>query len=127
MGGTLEQARIENRLPETRITASRFRNPIGKYILRRNARCISCGLCAKLCPYGVHRRFKSFSQALRPLDYKCIGPNCRANDFYCVDNCPQKALVVKSNPILETIGDYRWSSEMILGHWYMAKPAPYLM
>jgi hypothetical protein len=25
------------------------------------------------------------------------------------------------NPILETIGDYRWSAEMIIGHWYMAE------
>ena len=25
------------------------------------------------------------------------------------------------NPILETIGDYRWTAEMILAHWYMAE------
>jgi glutamate synthase domain-containing protein 2/ferredoxin len=108
-------------LPETKETPSRFRNPIGKYIVKRNSRCVSCGLCSRLCPYGVHIRYENFSQPLRPLDYKCIGPKCKANDFNCVKNCPRKALSVKLNPILETIGDYRWSSEMILSHWYMAE------
>jgi glutamate synthase domain-containing protein 2/ferredoxin len=107
--------------PETKVTLSRYRNPIGKYIVKRNANCISCGLCAKLCPYGVHLRYENYSQPVRPLDYKCIGTKCQTNDFYCVQNCPQKALSMSLNPILETIGDYRWTAEMILAHWYMAE------
>jgi len=109
------------KLPEIKLMPSRFRNPIGKYVVRRNSRCISCGLCAKLCPYGVHLRYENYTQPVRPLDYKCIGPACEVNDFYCVRNCPQKALTIGLNPILETFGDYRWSAEMILGHWYMAE------
>ncbi len=108
-------------LPEIIRTPSRYRNPIGKYIVKRNSRCNSCGLCAELCPYGVHRRYDNYSQPVRPLDYLCIGPECAANEYYCVKNCPQKALSVQINPILETIGDYRWTAEMILGHWYMAE------
>jgi hypothetical protein len=38
-----------------------------------------------------------------------------------VKNCPQQALSVGLNPLLETLGDYRWSADMILGHWYMAE------
>jgi ferredoxin len=108
-------------LPQTGRTPSRYRNPIGKYIVKRNSRCISCGLCANLCPYGVHLRYENYSQPVRPLDYKCIGTKCEANEFNCVKNCPQKALAVALNPILETIGDYRWTAEMILAHWYMAE------
>ncbi|MDD5703921.1 MAG: glutamate synthase-related protein, partial [Dehalococcoidales bacterium] len=44
-----------------------------------------------------------------------------ANEYFCVKNCPQHALSVKLNPILETLGDYRWPAEMILAHWYMAE------
>jgi len=121
MQNTIEKTQTGDRLPETKHTPSRFRNPIGKYIVRRNSRCASCGLCAQLCPYGVHVRFKDFSHAPRPRDYKCIGDKCREKEFYCVRRCPQKALTMKLNPILETLGDYRWSSEMILGHWYMAE------
>ena len=115
-------------LPEIVNTRSRYRNPIGKYIVKRNSKCISCGLCAKLCPYGVHLRYENYSQPVRPLDYKCIGPKCEENDFFCVKNCPQKALSVGLNPISETIGDYRWSFEMILGTWYMAETGnlPYM-
>ena len=112
---------LKQELPKIVPTPSRYRNPIGKYIVKRNANCISCGLCAKLCPYGVHLRYENYRQPIRPLDYKCIGTWCAGNDFYCVKNCPQKALSVGVNPILETIGDYRWTAEMILGHWYMAE------
>jgi len=110
-----------SRLPQTMITPSRYRNPIGKYVVRRNSSCISCGLCADLCPYGVHLRYENYSEPIRPLDYRCIGYQCEANDFFCVKRCPQHALTLRLNPIMETIGDYRWSSEMILAHWYMAE------
>jgi glutamate synthase domain-containing protein 2/ferredoxin len=108
-------------LPEIVVTPSRYRNPIGKYIVKRNSRCVSCGLCARQCPYGVHVKPAGYTKMARPLDYKCLGFNCEAHEFYCVRNCPQKALSMGLNPILETIGDYRWTAEMLLGHWYMAE------
>jgi len=116
------------KLPEVKVTKSRYRNPIGKYIVKRNSDCISCGLCAKLCPYGVHLRYENYTQPVRPLDYKCIGTKCEENDYYCAKNCPQNALSVQENPILETIGDYRWTAEMIIGHWHMAETGevPYI-
>jgi len=115
-------------LPETKETPSRFRNPIGKYVVRRNSNCINCGLCAKLCPHGVHLRYEEFDQPVRPRDYRCIGNKCAENDYYCVKNCPQKALSVRPNPLMETMGDYRWPAEMLVGNWYMAETgnAPYV-
>src|SRR5210317_5875 len=107
-------------LPETKKFPSRFRNTIGKVIIRRNSRCTSCGLCAKLCPYGVHPRYDNYSKPLRPKSHKCIGFACKKNDFYCIDRCPEKALTLRENPIIETLGDYRWTSEMIIAHWEMA-------
>ncbi|MDP2719895.1 MAG: glutamate synthase-related protein [Dehalococcoidia bacterium] len=108
-------------LPLTVETPSHYRNPIGKYVVKRNSNCISCGLCAELCPYGVHPRYENFSQPLRPLDYRCIGFKCTGNDFYCVKNCPRQALSMGLNPLLKSLGDYRWPGEMIIGHWYMAE------
>jgi glutamate synthase domain-containing protein 2/ferredoxin len=122
MKNVKEKARNrESPLPAVKPAPSRFRNPIGKYVVRRNSNCISCGLCSRLCPYGVHPRYENFTQPLRPLAYRCIGLKCQANGFFCVANCPQKALSVSLNPALEVLGDYRWSAEMILAHWYMAE------
>jgi len=109
------------KLPEIVRAPSRFRNPIGKYTLRRSIRCISCGLCAQLCPYGVHSRYDNYARPIRPKDHRCIGFACQQNDFYCINRCPQHALTLRINPILETLGDYRWTAEMLIGHWEMAE------
>jgi glutamate synthase domain-containing protein 2/ferredoxin len=111
----------KTKLPEAIPTPSRFRNPIGKYVIRRNANCTNCGLCAELCPYGVHPRYGAFNRPVRPKEEKCIGFACRDNDYFCVDRCPQNALTLRLNPLLETMGDYRWPAEMLIAHWEMAE------
>ena len=113
--------KLRTRLPEIVQTPSRFRNQIGKYIIKRNSRCISCGLCAELCPYGVHLRYDGYSKPLHPEDEKCIGFACQENNFFCVTRCPEQALTLRLNPILETMGDYRWTAEMLIANWQMAK------
>ncbi len=109
------------KLPEAVETPSRFRNTIGKYTIKRNSNCIGCGLCAELCPYGVHKKPINYSRPFRPVEHKCIGFKCKENDFYCIDRCPAKALTLRLNPIMETIGDYRWPAEMMLAHFAMAE------
>ncbi len=109
------------KLPETIEAPSRFRNTIGKYVVKRNSKCISCGLCAELCPYGVHPRYENYTKPMRPKDHKCIGFKCKDNDFFCIDRCPEQALTLRLNPVLDTLGDYRWPDEMLIAHWEMAE------
>ncbi len=109
------------KFPEIVETPSRFRNTIGKYVVRRNSKCVACGLCAELCPNGVHIKFKNYSKSNRPVSHNCIGTKCKQNDYHCVTRCPMEALSVSSNPLMETLGDYRWTSEMLLGHFAMAE------
>lgn len=117
----MKPARLKSVLPQAVSTPSRYRNPIGKYIIKRSADCIECGLCARLCPYGVHPHYDVYSGTLRPHMERCIGFDCSNNDFYCIERCPQKALSMRPNPLIKTLGDYRWPAEMLLAHWAMAE------
>jgi glutamate synthase domain-containing protein 2/NAD-dependent dihydropyrimidine dehydrogenase PreA subunit len=117
----MKAKRKNQKLPEVKSAPSRFRNTIGKYTLKRSSACIACGLCAELCPYGVHPRYENFSKTLRPVEHNCIGFECKKNDYFCIDRCPQKALSLALNPALETLGDYRWTAEMLIAHWAMAE------
>jgi ferredoxin len=42
-------------LPEVQKIPSRFRNAIGKYRVTITKECNNCGICVKLCPYGVYK------------------------------------------------------------------------
>ncbi len=96
----------------------RFKNPIGKYKVRRNtALCVHCGHCAEVCAYGVHERREGFSRMSRPVEYKCIGFSCSE----CVDQCPQHALSLEINPLYETLGDARWTADLLLSTWAQAE------
>ena len=91
-------------LPEVVETPSRFRNTIGKYIIKRSSKCKACGKCADICPYGVHIKPGNYSMPLRPIEHKCIGSECSKTGHFCIDKCPENALTLKENPLLRLLG-----------------------
>ena len=105
--------------PEIKPAPSRYRNPIGKFKVHRGRACIHCGLCAELCPRGVHVRLGK--KMLAPKDEKCIGPSCQKNDFYCIRKCPKGALRMVINPNLQALQDYRWPADLLLANWQQAE------
>ncbi len=113
--------RAKRTLPEAVPAPSRFRNTISKYIIKRSAACNNCGLCHELCIYGVHPRYEAYNRSLKPREERCIGFECQKNDFYCIDRCPQHALTLGLNPMMEAFGDYRWPSELLVATWEMAE------
>jgi len=106
---------------EVRPAPPRYRNEIGKFRVHRAQTCQKCGKCVELCPYGVHTRPEGYRSINRPLDYRCIGFECEKTNHYCVEACPNEALSIAVNPSFETLGDYRWTADLIVATWQMAE------
>jgi len=106
---------------QVRPALPRYRNEIGKFSIRRDSQCLSCGRCVEICPHGVHHRPEGYRHVIRPFDYRCIGPECAQTDHYCVAACPQGALSLAENPAFETLGDFRWTPDLIAANWQMAE------
>ncbi|MFH1741501.1 MAG: glutamate synthase-related protein [bacterium] len=108
----------------------RYRNEIGKFSVHRASTCVACGKCVEICPHGVHIRPEGYGRIIRPFDYRCIGFDCAKTDHYCINACPQGALSLAANPAFETLGDYRWTADLIVATWAMAEtghaPPPHL-
>jgi len=99
---------------------SRFRNHLGKFKVVRTTACVTCGKCAEVCAYEVH--VKAGERMLSPKSYLCAGPEtCRAAGAYCVDNCPEDALIVGPDPMYETFGDPRWTNDLLLSTWIQSE------
>jgi glutamate synthase domain-containing protein 2/ferredoxin len=105
--------------PEVKPAPTRFRNALGKFRISIQKNCDNCGLCLKLCPYGV---YQPGSKRPRPgKDYRCLGPACQKNEFYCVARCPKEAIQLSPNPSFEVLGDHRWTADLLASNWYMAE------
>jgi len=106
----------------------RFRNSIPKYRVNRSDDCVACGKCASLCPQGVHECRPGYKYMPAPKCELCIGTACEGKAHYCVDACPVGALTVVENKALQALGDYRWTSDLLLATWKMSEtgepPAP---
>jgi len=115
---------------ETKPAPPRYRNEIGKFIIHRSSACVACGWCVEICPYHVHSRPDSYRLIVRPLSYRCIGPECAETGHYCVTACPEGALTLQDNPAFGTLGDRRWTADLLCATWHMAEtgrvPPPHL-
>ncbi len=108
--------------PVIKIAPSRFPNEICEIEVKRDvSKCINCGTCAKVCPFGVHERKTGYNRISKPLSHLCMGTSCEDKPFYCVNRCPRKALSLVISPEYRTIGDYRWTRDLIIGTWWHAE------
>jgi glutamate synthase domain-containing protein 2/ferredoxin len=106
---------------EVRRAPPRYRNELGKYSVHRSSRCAACGRCVELCPHGVHTRPKGYGPIVRPFDYRCVGFDCEQTDHYCIGQCPEQALSLCENPAFATLGDQRWTPDLLGATWEMAE------
>ncbi len=105
--------------PEVKPAPTRFRHALGKYRLVIRKDCDNCGLCLKLCPYGVYQPGSKRPKVVK--DHLCLGPACQKNAFFCVTRCPKEAIVLNPNPSFEVLGDSRWTADLLASTWHMAE------
>jgi glutamate synthase domain-containing protein 2/ferredoxin len=122
-GQTMKHSGAEKLKREVQTALPRYRNEIGKYHIHRTSQCLNCGTCVDVCQYQVHIRPDEYSYVIRPFDYRCIGHDCLESDNCCINACPQKALTLSDNPVFETIGDFRWTPDLLSSNWFMAETA----
>ncbi|MHC4168904.1 MAG: glutamate synthase-related protein, partial [Planctomycetota bacterium] len=98
---------------------SRFRNSMAIYRVVRTSDCISCGKCAEVCKYGVHK--KAGKRMLTPRSHLCQGSEvCRLAASFCVNSCPVNALRVGPDPMWKAFGDPRWTADLLVSTWEQA-------
>ncbi len=98
-------------------TPSLRKNEISRHRLSRDASCINCGMCVTVCPSGVHERRDGYSKVASPYEYLCKGKLCNI----CVETCSKGALSKGVNPMIETLGDYRWTADLLMTGWERAE------
>ncbi|MGD2294897.1 MAG: glutamate synthase-related protein [Candidatus Aminicenantes bacterium] len=100
---------------------SRYRSQIGKYQVSLRDECFHCGLCVDLCPYGVFERREGFNHVTTPNAARCEGPDCKAGSFHCTTKCPVDAIQIDLHPQWKTLGDFRWTPDLIISTWEQAE------
>lgn len=124
----LPENTFKTRVPQVEVkreinpAPGRYRNEIAKYIIYRDEeKCTTCGTCVKTCSKGVHVLKPGYKLFATPKSYKCNGSVCEKTDSCCVAKCPNGALTLVKNPMMEALGDFRWPSDMMLATWQMAE------
>lgn len=107
---------------EIKPAPTRYLNEISKYSIHRDEnKCRMCGTCVNTCQYGVHVIKPGYKLFATNKNYKCIGIECEKTNHYCIAKCPNGALDLLRNPMMEVLGDNRWTSDIILNTWKMAE------
>ncbi len=98
-----------------------YRSQIGKYRISLSDGCFHCGLCVELCPCGVFERREGFNHVTAPNSPLCEGPDCTAGSYHCATKCPVDAIKIEMDPKWKTLGDFRWTPDLIVSTWHQAE------
>ncbi len=83
--------------------------PVPKFVITRADNCVNCGKCEKACIYGVHKRSEQDPRKMEdPINHLC--KNC----FRCIQECPQRALIMSPGAEYRSLGRGLWTSLRML-------------
>lgn len=100
---------------------SRFLYQIGKYKVSLSPECFHCGLCVDICPHRVFERTEGTNFVLPLRSSFCRGADCASGAYFCRRKCPVDAISIEADPQWKSLGDYRWTQDLILSTWLEAE------
>lgn len=100
---------------------SSFPYGIGKYSVSLNEQCFHCGVCVEICPHGVFERREGFNHVTASHASRCLGPDCIEGAFHCLKKCPVEAIEIDIHRQWKSLGDFRWTPDLILSTWQQAE------
>jgi glutamate synthase domain-containing protein 2/ferredoxin len=104
------------------LAPDRFGVRLGKWrVAVDRTRCTNCTLCVVSCKYDVHRRTEGKLNLDEPIHSRCIGIECKDNDWCCVHICPWGALEILKDPSDTCLGDPRWTPDLLRETYRLAK------
>jgi len=116
------QMQVLSDTPRIVRTPTSFPRTIKKYeIILDRAKCTACGKCVEACPDyigSVPLQFEAFKKTegfilLHNPTKMCDGESCSR----CIEVCEPGALTLRLSPEYESLGDYRWTPDLILSTW----------
>lgn len=85
---------------------------VPKFVIVRASNCVNCGKCERACIYGVHTRSEQDLRKMAdPINQLC--KNC----FRCIQDCPQRSLIMVVGPDFRALGRGIWTAQRILTIW----------
>jgi glutamate synthase domain-containing protein 2/ferredoxin len=109
-------------LVKAKLAPARFSKKHGTWrVTVDRSRCTDCTLCVESCPYHVHRRIEGKLNLDEPLHHRCIGIECKKNDWCCVRVCPWNALDIIEDPVEKVLGDPRWTPDLLRETYRISK------
>ncbi|KUK04314.1 MAG: hypothetical protein PWR26_923 [Methanosarcinales archaeon] len=116
------EKRMIQKIPSPKEAPLRAAKRLSPYVVSRDTeRCIACGMCEIVCTRGVHERKYGYAVMSPPKSWLCDSCGSCGGEPQCVMKCPRGALEVGANPLLEVVGDKRWTGELIAATWMEAE------
>ncbi|MFX1486925.1 MAG: glutamate synthase-related protein [Promethearchaeota archaeon] len=120
------QKQILASIPGIKRTRFPYPSTIRKHeVILDRAKCTACGMCVEVCPDYLGSASIDYEAFKKPEGYvrldnsneSCSGISCER----CIESCPANALTVRTSSQYLTLGDYRWTSDLILSTWEQAE------
>ena len=115
---------LPERKTSTQVYRKKKENPIEKYeVIIDRSKCDGCAVCIEACRAYIASAQINYEAFSKSTGYYRVhnSNSCCDGCLNCVKRCPHGALIVQLSPQYVTLGDSRWTADLILSTWEQAE------